>query len=127
MEKKTSDKLIFVYNADSGKRNAILDSLHKVLQPSTYDCNLCDITFGLLHEKKEWKEFRTTCEGELEFLHKDEFQKGYASKFGHRFSFPIVLAAVSGTLEVLIGTEELNALPDAKSLIDLIKTRVIRD
>ncbi|MEN8789833.1 MAG: GTPase [Flavobacteriaceae bacterium] len=127
MEKKAPDKIVFVYNADSGKRNAILDSLHKVLQPSTYDCNLCDITFGILHEKKEWKEFRTTYEGDMEFLHKDEFQKAYASKFGHRFSFPIVLVAVSGTLEVLIGTEELNALPEANSLIDLIKARVELD
>ncbi len=124
LEKNSPDKIVFVYNADSGRRNAILDSLHKVLQPSTYNCNLCDITFGILNEKKEWKEFRTAYKGDMEFLHKDEFQKAYASKFGYRFSFPIVLAEVSGIFEVMIGTEELNSLPDATTLIDLIKARV---
>ncbi|MGB5237562.1 MAG: GTPase [Flavobacteriaceae bacterium] len=124
MEKLALEKIVFVYNADSGKRNAILDSLHKVLQPSTYNCKLCDITFGVFQEKKEWKDFRTTYGHEMEFLHKDEFKKAYASKFGYRFSFPIVLAAVSENLEVLINTEELNTLPDANALINLIRERV---
>jgi hypothetical protein len=118
------EKLIFIYNADSGRRNAILDSLHKVLQPSTYECNLCDITFGLFREKGEWKEFRDSYPVDMEFLHRDEFQSAYASKFGHRFNYPIVLAAVSNSFEVLVSTEELNALHDTTSLINLIKERV---
>ena len=111
MEKSDLEKIVFVYNADSGRRNAIIDSLHKVLQPSTYNCNLCDITFGVFSENKQWKDFRTSFSREMEFLHKDEFRKAYASKFGHRYSFPIVLAAVAGNLEILINTQELNELP----------------
>ena len=124
MDSNHIQKLIFVYNARSGKRNALLDTVHKVLSPSTYECNLCDITFGLFSEKVHWKEFRKNASVEMEFIHKDEFERDYASKFGHNFSFPIVLAAAAGQLEVLINTEELNALDDVNGLISLVETRL---
>ena len=85
MDSGPLNKLIFVYNADSGVRNALLDSMHKVLSPSTYECNLCDITFGLFSEKVNWKEFRLQFPMEMEFLHRDEFSKGYASKLGKNY------------------------------------------
>ena len=117
-------KLIFVYNANSGKRNALMDTVHKVISPSTYECNLCDITFGLFTEKVDWKEFRTNASVEMEFLHKDEFERDYASKFGYKFTFPIVLADAAGQLEILINTEELNALDNVNGLISLVETRL---
>lgn len=123
MQQQPLQKLIFVYNANSGAKNAILDSLHKVLSPSTYNCNLCDITFGLISEKLNWKEFRETYPLEMEFLHKDEFEKEYASKFGYSFTYPLVLGAASGDLEIIIGTEEMNQLADSDQLIDLIEKR----
>lgn len=119
------EKLVFVYNALSGKKNAILDSMHKVLSPSTYECNLCDITFGLFNEKSVWKEFRTAFPLEMEFLHKDEFEEEYASKFGYKYSYPIVLAAVATEFQVLISTEELDQLTETIQLIEIIKERVI--
>ena len=61
----------------------------------------------------------------MEFLHKDEFERDYASKFGYKFTFPIVLAAVAGQLEILINTEELNALNDVNGLISLVETRLV--
>ena len=33
-------KLIFVYNANSGKLSAALDIAHKIISPSTYQCRL---------------------------------------------------------------------------------------
>lgn len=75
-------KLIFVYNADSGKLNALLDSLHKVVSPSTYSCKICELTHSTVGERKVWKEFREELDVEADFLHKDEFLKLYASKFG---------------------------------------------
>ncbi|WP_273567856.1 hypothetical protein [Maribacter halichondriae] len=59
----------------------------------------------------------------MEFLHKDEFKKQYASKFGHKFTFPIVLAATSDGLEVFVNPEELKSLENAQSLINLIEQR----
>ena len=116
-------KLLFVYNANSGTRNAILDSMHKIFSPKTYDCKLCDITYGVLTENRTWKRFRRESNHELVFLHKDEFTKAYASKFGYKFDFPIVLSEGAGGLEVLVSTNELNQVQSVEELITLIKER----
>ena len=116
-------KLIFIYNADSGLKNALLDSAHKILSPSTYDCKLCDITFGVFSEDKLWKKFREQANLEMEFLHKDEYKKLYASKFGNKYTFPIILAQVDNDLQVFVGTEEMNNLEDAESLTKIIQER----
>ncbi|WP_421810935.1 GTPase [Flagellimonas sp.] len=117
-------RLLLVYNADSGTRNAILDSMHKVFSPSTYACNLCDITYGLVSENRVWKKFRKERSGQLEFLHRDEFKKQYACKFGAKFTFPIVLIETPMDLEVFITTDELNQLQTAGELINLIEKRL---
>ena len=117
-------KLLFVYNANSGTRNAILDGMHKVFSPKTYDCKLCDITYGVFTENQTWKKFRKESKHELVFLHKDEFTKTYASKFGYKFDFPIVLTEGVGGLEVLITTDELNQVQSAEELIGLVTGRI---
>ena len=124
MEK--TQKLLFVYNANSGARNALLDSMHKVFSPNTYDCKLCDITFGIVSENKTWKRFRKESPHEMTFLHKDEFAKDYASKFGYKFTFPIVLMEGERGLEVLISTEEVNQLHTAQDLMALVESRTER-
>ena len=124
MEKQIREKLIFIYNANSGKRNAILDSMHKIFSPSTYDCNLCDITYGLVSENRTWKKFHEESKHDMVFLHKDEFAKKYASKFGAKFTFPIVLNEGINGLEVFISTEELNVLNTPKMLIQLVEERL---
>ena len=35
---KNKMKLIFVYNAESGKLNTLFDIAHKVIKPETYKC-----------------------------------------------------------------------------------------
>lgn len=124
MNNGESHKLIFIYNADSGLGNMLLDGAHKILSPSTYECSLCSLTFGAFSEKSEWKKFREGNHVKMEFLHKDEFRKQYASKFGHKFTFPIVLAQTNEEFEVFISTEELNNFEKEKDLIRLIQTRV---
>jgi hypothetical protein len=122
-----SQKLLFIYNADSGLRNSILDGAHKILSPATYNCNLCKLTHGALSEKKIWTQFRKELEAvgtKLEFLHKNEFRKIYRSKFSHKFTFPIVLIAGDNGLEVLIHTHELNSFMAPDALIALVKSRV---
>ncbi|MGY8913762.1 MAG: GTPase [Flavobacteriales bacterium] len=117
------EKMLFVYNANSGKGNTLMDVAHKILSPKTYDCNLCDITFGVISENKLWKRFREQSSLKMEFLHKDEFSKGYASKFGHKFTFPIILIETGNGLEVFVGTEELNSFKKPEDLISILKSR----
>ena len=123
MKNAVVQKLVFIYNADSGLRNVILDSAHKILSPDTYACSLCDITYGAFTENSVWKKFRKETNLDMEFLHKDEFSKAYASKFGHKFTFPIVLAESNSGLEVFIKTEELNDLENSVALITLVQER----
>ena len=123
MVMENPQKLLFIYNANSGKANAFLDSMHKVFSPQTYDCKLCDITFGLISENKTWKRFRQESRQDMVFLHKDEFASKYKSKFGRKFTFPIVLTEGDKGLEVFISTEELNALKTPHGLIRLVRER----
>lgn len=124
MEKQKIEKLIFIYNANSGKRNALLDTIHKLVSPNTYDCNLCDITFGVFTENKLWRKFRSDSKLAMEFLHKDDYLKKYKSKFNYKFTFPIVLAVHSDSLSVFITTEELNGYKNAESLMQSVVKRM---
>ena len=59
----------------------------------------------------------------MEFLHIDEFQKKYASKFGYKYTFPIVLWEDEGEMGIFISTEELDRVQNAEELIALIEER----
>ncbi|WP_290788738.1 GTPase [Altibacter sp.] len=121
------DRLLFVYNANSGKMNAVLDSLHKITNPSTYNCNLCTITFGVFTEDDLWKTFRENSPLQLEFYHRDEFKKKFNSKWLSKFEFPIVLSEKNGEFEVFITTEELNGFTTSEALIEAIMKRATPD
>ena len=112
-------ELLFIYNADSGKLNALFDIGHKIVNPESYSCNLCNLTHGTFAERKEWKRFRESTSLDLIFLHRDEFEM----QFGQTFSYPIVLKKEEGGLEVFVSTEELNSVSDPTKLIELITER----
>jgi hypothetical protein len=116
-------RLIFVYNTNSGTVNAILDSLHKITSPETYNCNLCAITFGKISEDKTWKTFRENSEIEMEFYHKDEFLKQFKSKWLPKYNFPVILSKEKEELQLFISAEELNTFEEVSDLIIEIKKR----
>tara|TARA_R110002020_G_scaffold49625_6_gene141009 strand:+ start:52 stop:435 length:384 start_codon:yes stop_codon:yes gene_type:complete len=121
-----SEKLIFIYNADSGKLNAYMDSLHKIFKPSTYPCSLCDLTYGIFKENKDWKQFRENSDLEMEFYHLDEFKTEFGSKFLSKYSFPIILITNQNDMDVLVSTEEMDGLKSAEELIGVISKRTKR-
>jgi hypothetical protein len=124
--KKGNTKLIFIYNADSGLKNAIKDSAHKILSPKTYQCKLCDLTYGPFKEKKKWKEFRKKSNIEMQFLHADEFEKLYKSKFRPSFALPVILLENQYDLEILISHKGLDQIDSVDSLIEKIKEITVR-
>ena len=101
-----------------------MDSLHKVVNPSAYSCKLCELTYSAIEEKKVWKKFHKDLDAETEFLHKDEFQKLYASKFGFKFEFPLILAQNNKGLEVLISKNEFSDIRSTEELMHLIESRI---
>lgn len=106
-------RLVFVYNADSGLFNALIDFAHKTFSPQTYQCNLCAITYSMFGMKKDWQEFLKTLELPLEFLHKDELLKKYKIE---NPSLPAIYLKADHDLLLWITTEEINR---CASLIDL--------
>ncbi|WP_107667575.1 GTPase [Cyanothece sp. BG0011] len=114
-------KIIFVYNANSGFMNTVLDIGHKIISPETYNCNLCNITYGIFKENKEWKTFRESSDYELEFLHKDEFEKKYQQKR----DYPIILMSNKNyELYELINKDELNKMQSAEELINQLQATI---
>ena len=105
-------KLIFVYNADSGLMNTLMDIGHKAISPQTYNCSLCGLTFGILSEHKQWKQFRQTSDTEMEFLHRDEFEREY----NQSFEYPVILKQ-DEDLSVAISQTELNQIKTLDELI----------
>ncbi|MEL6578274.1 MAG: GTPase [Cyanobacteria bacterium J06621_12] len=112
-------KLVFVYNANSGWVNTLIDIGHKAISPQTYECSLCDLTFGLLTEHQQWKQFRETSSTEMEFLHKDEFEQKY-KKYSGQFKYPVILQE-DNNLRVVISHAELNKIKTLEELIEQVK------
>ncbi len=115
-------ELIFVYNADSGFFSAFKDGLHKMVSPSTYQCNLCALTYGRINMKEEWKAFIDSLEIPSEFLHRDGFLKKLESH-PHDvvdIEFPAIFLNKDGRISLLIGQYEINQCKTLKDLMDSI-------
>jgi len=109
--------LLFVYNANSGKLNALLDVGHKLFSPSTYQCNLCALTFDTFNENKQWKQFREESNINIQFYHIDEFEKAYSNE---TFKYPVVLKQDENGLNVFLSKAELNTIDSLEVLIEKI-------
>jgi hypothetical protein len=123
-----TQELILVYNADSGLVNLIKDALHKTISPSTYQCNLCALTYGTIGVKAEWKRFVASLEVPATFLHRDEF---YARLESHPHDlrgtrFPAVFLDDDGAVSLLIDAAAINRCEALEDLMALITSTLER-
>jgi hypothetical protein len=119
-------ELILVYNADSGFFNIIKDGLHKAISPSTYQCNLCALTYGTVIMRNEWKTFIDKLKIPTEFLHRDEFLrklKSHPHNVGD-VKFPAVFLDKEGKISLLITHNEINECKTLKDLMNLITEKL---
>ncbi|MFC4632865.1 GTPase [Dokdonia ponticola] len=114
-------KLIFVYNAKAGVVNNWLDIAHKIVSPTTYECDLCTLTHGNFSEKQIWKKFRNTDLIDMEFHHKDEFLKKYKSKWLPKYTFPVVLISDKQGLQPFIMSQDFKEIDSVEGLIERIE------
>lgn len=114
--------LVFVYNADSGLFNTLSDIAHKIISPSTYSCNLCTLTHSYFTVRKDWTEFLTEIDAELEFLHRDELAQKYDLK---DISLPVILIQENNQLSTWISTQEISECPSMDVLKVLISERLL--
>lgn len=112
-------KLTFVYNANSGKINTWLDIGHKLISPKTYSCDLCSLTHGLFTEREEWKRYQEGSSIELEFLHKDEFEKSYGKD--KNLNYPVILKSESdGEFELLFDAQAIHSFKTVDALLETL-------
>lgn len=113
-------KLLFVYNANSGIGNIVLDIAHKLFSPETYACNLCAITFDTFSENKTWKLFRERSDIDMSFFHIDEFELKHVHS---KFEYPIILEQTNTNLHTFLSKEDINKLATIEDLITTIDTK----
>ena len=107
-------KLLFIYNANSGKLNALFDAGHKLFSPSTYNCSLCALTYDTFSENETWKKYRKESQLTMEFYHKDEFESTFPSV---KMIYPAILKLDGNQLTTVISTDILNDIPNVEGLI----------
>ncbi len=107
-------KLLFVYNADAGVVSGIMDSIHKTLSPQTYECGLCQITYGLVSMDKTWREFLKSLPIETEFFHRKDFKAAHPSA---AFDLPVILLSKDGRLSPLLTAQAIDSQKDVNALI----------
>ncbi len=95
------DRLLFVYNADSGTLNAIVDSTKKLL--SINGCPLCSLTHSLAGERSEWLSCKESIGIPVDYVHRDELSPSLRGVVGN--SLPSVVARAGDEDIVLLGPE----------------------
>jgi hypothetical protein len=107
-------KLHFVYNVELTPSALVADFIHRLRDPETYPCRLCDLTYGRFIKKPAWIAFLRRFDVDTLFYTKDEFARKHP-QIQHKW--PVVLAERSpDEFEVFLSREELAAL---RSLADL--------
>ncbi len=116
------EKLVFVYNAKSGKLHGLLDLLHKNISPRTYPCQLCAVTYTNSGMLPEWKQFIESLGMPVEFLHKDEWLH-YPGAIQE--PLPAAFAYYNGLAQVYIPDTEMRAVADVQALMKLTQSKLI--
>lgn len=120
---ESTNELIFVYNADSSLLAQAKDYVHKAVSPDTYECNLCQITYGGLGMKGEWKDFVKQLPYKVKFLHKDELTKQYPDLVGMKL--PAVFKKQGEDISLLISAEEINQQKTVENLKALMQSKMV--
>jgi len=112
--------LVFVYNAEAGVLNGIMDSAHKLFSPSTYACDLCAITHGLTRMKPEWRTWLQRSGLDLRFYHRSDFRRDWPAA---DVQLPAILMQEGDRLSPIISATELAQISDVGQLVALLEAR----
>jgi len=121
MPLRSTDKVIFVYNADSGLFNLLSDMAHKVISPDTYNCQLCRLTHGHFGMRDQWHDYLQTLDSEIEFLHRDEFIKKYPE---HDAELPALFICRENVIELLVAASTISSCSTMEMLIQQVNEKI---
>jgi hypothetical protein len=117
MTKNKKTMILFVYNADNGLANSLIDYGKKYVSPSKYDCQLCMVSYGPFGMKKNWKAFVSSLSYPVKFLHKNEFIQKYPQS---SIKLPAMLISNDEEIETLINSIDFDKILS----LDELKTKV---
>ncbi|VAW72790.1 hypothetical protein MNBD_GAMMA13-719 [hydrothermal vent metagenome] len=106
--------LQFIYNAHSGKVNALFDIAHKLISPGTYSCDLCQITHETFSENAEFSALKA--QHPIELFHIDEYEAHYPAEE----HYPVIIVRKHGDIIQRIDRQrigQLRSVGDLKSLL----------
>lgn len=116
-------KLHFVYNVDATAVALVKDFVHRLTDPETYPCKLCDITYGRFVKKPGWQLFLWSLPVKSAFYTRDRFLRAWPQQAGQ--TFPAVFAEqADGSLRVFIGAGEFVAIPTLEALKHEVHARL---
>jgi len=110
-------EIIFVYNANSGIKAAVIDYFHKIIYPPTYPCHLCALTHSNLGQRKVWKDFVKKSDIKMRFYHIDDFEEKYKLKK----EYPVILKKEDQQISTFLNKTQLNKLKRIEDLIDKVE------
>ena len=116
-------EIVFVYNADGTISGKAKDFVHKIVRPSTYDCQLCAVTYGFVGMKAQWRDFLASLDATVSFLHRDELADEHSSIVGqalpgawHRLD--------DASWEVLVDSPTMRSCDSLDELIEAMRVRL---
>lgn len=117
-----SRRLVIVYNANAGLVAGVMDSVHKIVSPSTYPCQLCAVTYGLASMRREWRAFLDGLGMDLLFHHRPDFRAAFPAAAD--WPLPLVAVETDGGIEQLVTAADFAAIPDLPALIAVVRARL---
>ncbi len=108
-------KLIFVYNAKAGLLNGVMDSIHKIVSPDTYECALCAVTYGVASMKKDWRAYLKTLPVDVHFYHKADFLHAHPDQ--SETDLPAIGIESGDQIEILVGAAAIKKCTTVGELI----------
>ena len=105
--------LTFVYNAESGLANALLDTGRRIFRPRQYGCALCMVTYGPFGMKNDWKRFTSELPYKVTFLHRNELTKKLSIM---HLDFPCLILETPQDTKIIIDGPEFRKIRDLHTL-----------
>ena len=113
-------ELFFIYNANSTTTGRLFGAIHKIVSPSTYDCELCILSHHYFGARKIWTEFVESARVPVRIYYKDQFKQ----KFEEEIEFPAVMSYDNSSLNCILGRKELSSINDLNELFVLLREKV---
>ena len=112
------DRLILVYDGDSGLRALLLDVVKKAV--GREECALCEITYGPLGKRRAWTECAARLGVAVDETHRDQLPPEWRIA---RDQLPCILARVREERPVILVTrDEIAALGGS---VDALERRIL--